>query len=240
MIILISGGEGKFAKELIKQNIDHTIIPLSKYEMDITDLDSVNSAINLYKPDIFIHNAALSRPMKLHEDNPEKGINLNIIGTSNCVMSCIKYGVKIVYISTDYVYPGKKGQYSEIDGVYPVNKYAWSKLGGECAVMMYDNSLILRMAMIEYPFPHSKAFTDLYKSNIWNFEAAKIVFKLIERNATGIFNIGEERKSIYDFVSQKDFSILKYSKNDIRENTPDDISMNLKKLQTLLNNDTTI
>lgn len=239
MKILISGGNGRFAKELIKQNTGHEVIALSKTEMDITSLDSIHSAIKKYGPDIFIHSAALSRPMNIHTTHPDKGIQLNIIGTSNCVIACMQHNVKIVYISTDYVYPGKTGHYSETDGVYPINKYAWSKLGGECAVMMYDNSLILRMAMTEYPFPHQKAFTDLYKSSIWHPDAARVVYKLVENNATGIFNVGNERKSVYDFVSQENINILKESKYSVSEPVPDDISMNVNKLNRSLN-DTTI
>jgi len=239
MKILISGGHGRFAKELIKQNTKHTVLAVSKEDMDITSLDSVNLALQKYNPDALIHAAALSRPMNVHATNPDKGIALNIIGTSNCVIACIKHNVKLVYISTDYVYPGKTGGYLETDGVYPVNKYGWSKLGGECAVMMYDNSLICRMAMTEYPFPHTKAFTDLYKSSIWHHDAAKIVYDLIDTNATGIINVGSERKSVYDFVSQENFNILKESKYSVSEPVLDDISMNLNKLKRTLN-DTTI
>jgi dTDP-4-dehydrorhamnose reductase len=235
MKILISGGHGRFAQELIKQNRAHHVIALSKLRMDITDPDSIEASIKKYSPDVFIHAAALSRPMNIHNTQPDKSISLNIIGTANCVNVCMKYNVKLVYISTDYVYPGKTGNYSESDGVYPVNKYAWSKLGGECSVMMYDNSLILRTALTEYPFPHLKAFTDLYKSSIWHVDSAKVIYRLIEENATGIYNIGGERKSIYDFVSNEKVNILPISKNDVTEVTPSDISMDITKLNNILN-----
>ena len=239
MKILISGGNGRFSKELIKQNTTHTIIPLSKTEMNIKYLSSIDSAIKKYKPDIFIHTAALSRPMNLHDLNPIMSVQLNIIGTSNCVMACINNNIKFVYISTDYVYSGIIGNYKETDGVYPINKYAWSKLGGECATMMYDNSLILRMGMLEYPFTHTKAFVDCFKSCIWHHDAAKILYKLIDVSATGIYNIGLEKNSIYDFVKQKNINILREYKDNISENIPNDISMNIDKLKNTLN-DTTI
>jgi dTDP-4-dehydrorhamnose reductase len=240
MNIIISGGDGRFSQELVKQNSSYNVIALSKEEMDITNLNSIESAIKKYKANIFIHTAALSRPMNVHDNYPNKSINLNIIGTANCVMACMKYNIKIVYISTDYVYPGKNGDYLETDGVYPVNKYAWSKLGGECSVMLYDNSLILRMAMMEYPFPHKKAFNDVYKSCIWHEDAAKLIFILIQKNITGIINVGGDKKSIYNFVFEKNNCILEYSKESIKENTPKDISMNIQKLKKIINNDTAI
>lgn len=239
MKILISGGDSKFSKELQKHNIDHTIIPLSKKEMNIMDPESIYDAIHKHSPDVFIHTAALSRPMSLHSEYPEKSININIIGTSNCVVACLKYNIKFVYISTDFVYPGVTGGYNEEDSLLPINKYAWSKLGGECACMLYDNSLILRMAMVEKPFPHKKAFIDSFKSSIWYPDAAKIVFKLIDLDLRGIYNIGGERKSIFNFASEEDFNILPENKDNILEKVPNDISMNINKLKNILN-DTTI
>jgi dTDP-4-dehydrorhamnose reductase len=234
MNIIISGGKSRFSRELQNQSSNHNLIPLSKEEMDITDIESIELALQKYKPQVFIHTAALSRPMNLHLDNPDKSISLNIIGTSNCVLACIKYNVKFVYISTDFVYPGITGNYSEEDSLLPINKYAWSKLGGECACMLYDNSLILRMGMYDKPFPHNKAFTDVYKSCIWNTEAAEITFRLIDRDAKGIFNVGGERKSIFDFVSQENLRILTETKNNIQENIPEDSSMNITKLKKFL------
>jgi dTDP-4-dehydrorhamnose reductase len=235
MKIIISGGDSKFAKELKKIHSKHELIALSKNELDITNIDSIDNAINLYSPDVFIHTAALSRPMSLHTTNPDKSIQLNIIGTSNCVLSCIQHQIKFVYISTDYVYPGFSGNYEETDGVYPVNKYAWSKLGGECAAMLYDNSLILRMAMFAKPFPHSKAFHDSHKSCIWNSEAAEITLQLIDMCATGIYNIGGDKMSIFDFVIQENCHILSESINSSSEYIPKDVSMNLQKLKQTLN-----
>ena len=62
-----------------------------------------------------------------------------------------KKNIKLIYFSTNYVYPGKRGNYKEEDPLLPVNNYAWSKLGGEAAVQMYSNSLILRVSMTEKP-----------------------------------------------------------------------------------------
>ena len=142
--------------------------------MDVTNIDEVYKAIKTFTPDILIHVGALTRPMSIHERNPDKSIKNNIIGTSNVVLACIKHNIKIIYISTDFVYPGTEGNYSEKSSIYPVNKYAWSKLGGECAVKLYDNSLILRVAMAQVPYPHPKALVDMRKSLLPNDDVAKI------------------------------------------------------------------
>jgi len=89
---------------------------------------------------MIIHAAAFTSPPKIDQD-PLKAVEVNIIGTANVVRLCIKHNLKLVYISTDYVFRGDKGNYRENDEVFPVNRYAWSKLGGECAVRMYDSAL---------------------------------------------------------------------------------------------------
>ena len=67
--------------------------------------------------------------MKIHEREIQKSIDLNIIGTCNLVNEASKLGIKIIYLSTSYVYPGEKGNYKEEDAVKPWNNYSWSKLG---------------------------------------------------------------------------------------------------------------
>ena len=75
-----------------------------------------------------IHLAGLSRPMNIHEKKKiEKSIDLNIIGTANVTKVCKNLILKIIYFSTNYVYPGTKGNYKEMI-LLPVNNYAWSKL----------------------------------------------------------------------------------------------------------------
>ena len=111
-----------------------------------------------------------------HINSPNLSVKINIVGTANVCLSCIQNDVKLVYISTDYVYPGTNGNYKETDPLFPVNHYAWSKLGGECAVQLYENSLILRVCMTERPFVHKKALVDSKKNLMYIDEAAGICF----------------------------------------------------------------
>ena len=101
---------------------------------------------------------------------------------------CRKFNVKLIYFSTAYVYEGTKGNYNECDPVKPFNNYALSKLGGECAVSMYDNSLILRIQMTEKPFKYKEAYTNVISNFLFHEDLAKILPKLL--NKKGILNIG--------------------------------------------------
>ena len=153
----------------------------------------------------------------------------------------MKHNIKLVYISTDYVYPGTDGDYNEDDALSPfignsdgVTKYGWSKLGGECAVRMYDNSLILRTCICDYPFPHRQALTDVKKSLMYNFEAARIILKLL--NEKGVINLGGDSQSVYDFASKKNTRIKKITRQDVKDVCiAPDTSMNTSKLKEILN-----
>tara|TARA_E500000331_G_C17246399_1_gene709258 strand:- start:879 stop:1592 length:714 start_codon:yes stop_codon:yes gene_type:complete len=229
--ILISGGGGKFAKQLLVQGRkSFEISSPSRQEMDVLNPRQIYSKIVRFNPDYFIHAAAMTRPMKNHEIAPIKSMKTNIEGTCNVVDACYTTGIKLIYISTDYVYTGKSGNYSEQDGVLPFTKYGWSKLGGECAARMYDNSLILRIAMCEKPFPHPGAMIDVKKSSIFSDEAAKITLQLL--GETGIINIGGANQTIYDFVS-KHQEVKPITRNSSDSTMMPDVSMNTDKLNEI-------
>lgn len=232
-IILVSGGDGQFATELKKHNVNNNIILLPKDKMDVSDIKSLDYHVNYNNPDYFIHAGALTRPMVLHENRPDKSIRSNIIGTANVVLTCMKYKVKLIYLSTDYVYPGLEGNYSEEDYLKPFTKYGWSKLGGECSVRLYDNHLILRMAMNKKPFPHPKALIDMKKSLIYIDDAAKIVLQILDEYGT--INIGGESQSVYDFVHERNQNIGKITLSEIDDvNMAKDCSMDTTKVKMIL------
>ena len=142
-------------------------------------------------------------------------------------------GIKLIYFSTSYVYPGTKGNYSENEPLLPSNNYSWSKLGGECAVHMYKNSLILRVCMTEKPFVHNKAFTDFITNFIFQEDIAKYLFKLI--NKKGIINVGGKIQSVYNFVKKHNSKIKKTSaKKILGHKYPLNPSMNINKLRKII------
>ena len=232
--IIISGGEGNLAKEIIKVNKNNKIYSLSKKYLDVTNPAQLDTFISNIKPDIFIHAGALTRPMDKHVNYPDISIKSNIIGTSNVVLSCLKYNVKLIYISTDYVYPCIDGNYSEKDALLPVNEYAWSKLGGECAVKLYKNPLILRMALCQKPFPHPKALADITKSYIYMDKAANIILNLLDE--TGIINVGGKPQSPYEFIKSNNPKIQKTFLKDIKNvKMGKNSSLNISKMEKILN-----
>ena len=230
--IVVTGGSGRFAQSLKKTKCKYKFIYPKKTQLDITNLNSIRKYLKRNKLRSVLHLAGLSRPMIEHEKNIRKSINLNIIGTANLVNICSELKIKLIYFSTSYVYPGRKGDYKEHDAVLPWNNYAWSKLGGECAVQMYKNSLILRVCMTERPFIHKKAFANVKMNFIFHDELAKILVKILHEK--GIINVGGAAKSVYNFAKKYNPNIKKiFNKINSSNNFPTKPYMNLTKLKKL-------
>ena len=229
--ILVTGGDGIFSSVLKKKNKSLNLIFKSKKECNILKIKSIENCVKKAKPNIIIHTAGLSRPMKIHNNNISKSIDLNIIGTANIVKICEKYNIKLIYFSTGYVYEGKKGNYTEQDAVKPFNNYALSKLGGECSVSMYKNSLILRITMTKKPFLYNKAFTNIKSNFMFHEDLVKILPKLI--NHKGILNVGGKSQSIYSFAKKNNPKVKKIKANN-KINLPSNQTMNLSKLKKII------
>lgn len=232
--IVITGGSGRFG-EVVKRNFDrskYNIYFPNKTNLNILNLVSIKKYLRLKKPNYLIHLAGLSRPMNLHEKNINKSIDLNIIGTANITKICSDLKIKLIYISTSYVYPGEKGNYKETDPIKPINNYGLSKMGGEASVRMYKNSLVVRASMTEKPFIHSKAFFDFITNFIYHEDFVKLLFKVI--NKKGIINIGGKSQSVYDFAKSKKLKIKTISAKRLFNKTKKiDIGMNLSKLNKI-------
>ena len=229
--ILITGSNSRFCKFLKKDMKNINCLFPTKKTFNILDYTNMNNYLTKKKITHIIHIAGLSRPMDIHEKNINKSIELNIIATANLVRLCNKFNIKIIYFSTNYVYPGNTGNYKETDHLLPINNYAWSKLGGEASVHLYKNSLILRLCMTDYPFIHKKAIKGAKSSFIFNKSVSRLIPYLLDEN--GIMNIGGNKRDIYDFVNKfsekkiKSISVKKIKKFPINS------SININRLKKI-------
>ena len=230
--VVVTGGSGRFGNILKEKNYKNFLFP-SKKELDITKIKSIEKFVKKNKPDKILHIAGLSRPLEIHEKNPGKSINLNIIGTCNLAIVCNKYKIKLIYFSTSYIYPGLKGNYKETDPVNPSTNYAWSKLGGESAVRMTKKYLILRVCMTEKPFVHKYALSDVFLNFTFQENIAEILPKLLNQN--GVINVGGLKRTVYKFAKKNNPNVKKILAKNIKGiDYKKNMSMNIKKLQRIL------
>ena len=231
--IVITGGTGRFGSILRKSRLSYRMLFPKKNKLDITNFYSIKKYLKKTKPFCLIHLAGLSRPMNIHEKKISESILLNIIGTANIVRACKIFNIKVIYFSTNYVYPGTRGDYKETDPLLPTSNYAWSKLGGESAVQMYKNSLIVRASMTEKPFVHKAAYANVITNFIYHEDFIKIFKKLI--NKKGVINVGGPARSVYNFAKVNKMKIKRaFLKNRKKSLIPINSSMNLKKLKRYL------
>lgn len=231
--ILFTGGSGLLGKEM-KNLIPKSYFP-SHEEFDIKNYSQMEEYVKDKKIRLLIHAAAITSPPRV-DKSPLEALETNIIGTSNVVKLCSKNNFKLIYISTDYVFKGDKGNYKEEDEVLPINKYAWSKLGGECAVRMYDNSLIIRTSFGPNEFPFPKAFIDQYTTREKVSIIAKKITSLLDKEIFGVIHLGGLRRTVFEYAKNLNPSkeIGELSIKDVPFKIPKDTSLDSTKYHKLM------
>jgi dTDP-4-dehydrorhamnose reductase len=198
--VLVTGGNGKLAQEIVK--LDTNILAPPRSDMDVSLFEQIEAFCKWKNIGVIIHAGAVTN--KFNEDRDQDYIRSNIIGTGNVTLWCMRNNVRLVYVSSDYVYPSEIGEHSENAALFPVNKYAASKLGGEISVGMWSNSLIIRTSFYSsLNFP--QACTDQFTSRIPIGEAAGAIYRLaLMIDLKGIINLGSARKrSLFEIVTDE-------------------------------------
>lgn len=231
--ILITGGSGLLGTELRK------LFPAAHFpgsdEFDVRDLGQMTAYAEGRPLALLVHAAAFTSPPRIDAD-PQLAIDSNVIGTANVVKLCMGRGCRLIYLSTDYVFRGDAGHYAEEDPLHPVNKYAWSKLGGECAVRLYDDSLIVRTTFGPQVFPYEKAFVDQWTSRESVEIVARKLAELIHSDARGVVHVGGPRRTVHEFARSLDEArpIGELSIHDVDFEVPVDTSLDCTRYDRLI------
>ncbi len=187
-------------------------------KVDITNRDEVISLLKI-KPDLIIHCAAVTG-ISFCEKNRELANKINISATKNIVELAKKTNAKLIYLSTDAVFDGLKGNYSETDEPSPVNVYGKTKLDGEkVCINSYENTVIARISFFGKNLVNKKSsfvgniinnlkkgkiyygFYDAKTSLIYIKNLLDLIIKIYEEDAKGIYHIGGlESPSKYEFA----------------------------------------
>lgn len=150
MRIVLTGGKGMLGRTLCTELSMHEVIPTDLPEADITQPESIDAVLKRYQPDVVIHCAAMTAVDKCETD-VELAYKLNAYGTANVAAACHRNQVRLIAISTDYVFEGDANRpYTEFDlptGGQTV--YGKSKYAGEIAVRHHcPNHVIARISWL--------------------------------------------------------------------------------------------
>ncbi len=215
MKVLVIGKDGQLGSELVR------IIGGSKgtsrqkgsgIYLDLTNVNSIEDTILKEMPDVVV-NAAAYTNVDGCEENKRDAFLVNGKAVGNMARACSVTDSYFIHISTDYVFDGANGNYTEDDTPNPVNYYGVSKLMGEAYALSYDDSLVIRTSGvygIKMNFPLYVVKTlreggtvnciDSYYSPIHATLLAESIKELIEKRMYGILNVSGERLSRYDFA----------------------------------------
>ena len=146
--VLITGGYGQLGTALKEILADEEILLTDSDSMDITNAEQIEKTFADFKPDWLMHGAALTN-VDGCEENPELAEKVNHIGTKILAEQCKKSGVKMIYISTDYIFDGTKGApYLEDDKPNPQSVYGSTKLEGEKDARNIAGAYVLRTSWV--------------------------------------------------------------------------------------------
>ena len=178
----------------------------------------LRNVVQDFKPQVLIHSASMTNVDQC-EINKELARKVNLLGTRVIVESANgDNSIKLIYISTDSVYDGSKGYFSETDKIKPLNYYGLSKYEGELECLKRSNSLILRTNIFGWNIQDKKSlgewilgelkekreikcFKDAYFSSIYTLELARTIDIAIKKNLSGIYNCGSSDScSKYEFA----------------------------------------
>lgn len=185
--------------------------------VDLTDHASVTSLIAALRPGVILHTAAVSRH-ETCERSPETAYTVNVEASRNLARAAQAAGSTLVYISTDAVFDGSVGVYSEEDEPRPFSIYGQTKLEGEFAVAEETDALVVRTnffgwspsgtsSILEY-FYNSlsagvpvKGFTDFHVTSMYVQHLMRAVWRLVECEARGVVHVASrDRLSKYEFA----------------------------------------
>ncbi|MBU2597649.1 MAG: dTDP-4-dehydrorhamnose reductase [Actinobacteria bacterium] len=245
MKILITGSKGQLGSELVELlSKDNEVYGFGHEELDITDKNCVIEIISKIVPDIIIHSAAFTN-VDGCESNIKTAFDVNIIGTGNVAMASKKNKSKMVYISTDYIFDGKKNSpYLESDIPNPVSIYGISKYGGELVGKHFlDNFFIVRTSWlygkrgknfvntildIAKDKKELRVINDQVGSPTYVPDLAKAISALISTKYYGIYHITnsgecswyEFTKKILKYAEIKDVKVIPISTEELNRPAP--------------------
>ena len=234
LVIGGSGFVGYYIKEYFKCKSTSSIEKSGYQKLDITDTEEIKRVIEKDRPELVINSAAMA-DLDLYEKEVDKAAIINGQAVEWVSQNAQRINAKFVQISTDYVFDGEKGNYSELDTPNPINQYGKSKLVGELNALKY-NGIVLRIEM-PYGINLAKNKNVFFESVLRNLSSGKevnaavdqiisptfiedipmAIETLVSKDYKGIFHLASKEKlSRYDFVI-KIAEVFGFNKNLVKK-----------------------
>ena len=232
MKLLVTGASGLYGTKLARLAVDRgdevyscdvQELPVcgNFVKLDVSNREMVETTFKQVKPDVVVHAATITDVDKC-ETNKDLAWKVNVEGTRNIVDASRQVGTFIMYISTDYVFGGEKGNYKEAETPNPIQYYGLTKLVAEEIVKSQPEYFIARPSVIYGSTPaagkvnfalwlietmrkgqHVKILTDQWNTPTLNTNIAEMSLEIAERRLKGTFHLcGATRVSRIEFANQ--------------------------------------
>ena len=216
MRILVTGAKGQLGQELQRALRGEEVIAADQPEYALTD-PMLGEKIAAQRPDLVIHTAAYTDVDGCERD-PETAFQVNAQGTRRVAEGAAKANARLIYISTDYVFDGKKTEpYTERDPVNPLNVYGRSKLAGEEEALkgcrrtlvlrtswlygVHGKNFVKTILSLAVTQPELRVVEDQRGSPTYARHLAQVIAGLIRSDVTGVIHAGGEGEcSRYEFA----------------------------------------
>jgi dTDP-4-dehydrorhamnose reductase len=185
--------------------------------VDISSENSVRGLFESVKPSVVILTAALTN-VEFCQENRDIARAINVTGPQNVANLCKTFSAKLVFFSSDYVFDGQAGPYSETDAPHPISVYGETKLAAERSIQdTLNDHLIIRTTIVYGYEVMGKNFcyrlintlkagqpikvpSDQIGSPTYAYNLAEVVVDLIEKNGKGLYNVvGKDMVDRYEF-----------------------------------------
>lgn len=219
-------GDGLLGSELVRQT-GWDYVSRKKGDFDI---DNIAFHLHKHDPDVIINCIAHT---DTYSKDKETHWHLNCHFLSDLINYCNSFNIKLIHISTDYIYTGSVNNASEEDvPVHCNNWYGYTKLIGDGLVQLQSNNyLLIRCTHKPTPFPYDAAWID----QIGNFDyvtvISNLIINLIKSNQVGVFNVGSEVKTMHELAK---FTKSFVDKSFAPANVPHNTSMNIIKMKNVI------
>jgi dTDP-4-dehydrorhamnose reductase len=220
MSIVVTGGTGLLGTELKK--IMPNAIYLSHKDIEITNEKSVLKCFRKYKPDLVLHLAA---DVRTDGTNKQKTYDTNVIGTRNVARYC----PRLIYLSTEYIFDGTKGNYEEDDYPNPLQFYGLTKLLGEYEARICPEIVIVRCVFKPRPYKHDVVPFGMKTSGDYVDEIAPMIKWIVENfdKVPSVINIGTGIKTLKK-LALKTRAVTDIDIDTLPIKIPLDASLNLR------------
>jgi len=246
MKVLVTGSKGQLGYEIMNMlNEKEDVVGIDIETLDITDSKNCYQYITSLQPDVVIHTAAYTN-VDGCESNADLAYRVNVIGTQNIASACLACDAKMIYISTDFVFDGKKNDpYDEFDDPNPISIYGRSKLAGEKMVQsilnkyfivrtawlygLNGNNFVKTMLRLAKEKDEISVVNDQWGTPTYTKDLSQVICKLLYTNNYGIYH-GSNKGSCtwYDFA-KKIFELAEMKNIIVKPITTEDLGRPAKR-----------